>query len=101
MWSASTFRTSPITRSGRRSRPGYRWETRSVPLAVRVRPLLAPLTVNVNVPRGFKAVLIVRTEFAVGVTEVDENEPADPDGNPATDSATAPEYPFRDVTLAV
>jgi hypothetical protein len=42
-----------------------------------VRLPFVPVTVNVNVARGVRAVLIVRTDVAPGVTEVGLNEPDD------------------------
>jgi len=60
-----------------------------------------PLTVNLNVPRGVAAVLIVKRDVLVGVTEVGLNEPDDPDGSPLTDSETAPPIWFSDVTVTV
>jgi hypothetical protein len=62
---------------------------------------LVPSTVNVNVPRGLVAVLIVRTAVDVGVTEAGLNEPDDPDGSPLTDNVTAPVNPLSDVTVTV
>ena len=81
----------------------YGFETRRVPVVVRDRPPLVPVTVNVKVPRGVRAVLIVRIDVPVGatVTEVGLNEPDDPDGSPLTDSETAPANPFSDVTVTV
>lgn len=80
---------------------GYRFETCRVPVAVRDRLPFVPFTVNVNVPRGVAAVLIVKRDVAVGVTEVGLNEPDDPDGSPLTDSETAPPNPLSDVTVTV
>jgi hypothetical protein len=60
-----------------------------------------PVTVNLNVPRSVDVVRIVRTDVAVGVTEVDENEPDDPVGSPLTVRETTPAYPFSDVTVSV
>jgi hypothetical protein len=66
-----------------------------------VRLPLAPVTVNVNVPRGVRAVLIARIDVPVGVTEGGLNEPDDPAGSPLADSKTAPANPFSDATVTV
>jgi hypothetical protein len=70
-----------------------------VPVVVRDRVPLVPLTVNVNTPRGVGAVLIVSTEAAVGMTNAEENEPDDPTGRPLTDNETGPPNPFTAVTV--
>ena len=72
-----------------------------VPVVVRDRLLVVPVTVKVNVPRGVGAVLIVRTDGVPGVAEVGENEPDDPTGKPPTDSDTAPLNPLLAVTITV
>ncbi len=77
-----------------------------MPVAVRDWAPFVPVTRIVNVPRGFGAVLIVRITVPVSdvpfsVTEVGENEPVDPDGNPLTTRETAPANPFSDVTVTV
>ena len=76
-------------------------ETRSVPVTVCVRPLDTPETVNVNVPRGKVAVVIVRTEAPLPVTELGENVLTDPGGSPLTESATVPENPFTEPSVIV
>ena len=76
-------------------------EIRSVPVAVCDMAPDVPETVNVNVPRGLGAVVIVRTEALPPVSEVGENMPVDPDGSPLTESATVPENPFREPSVIV
>jgi hypothetical protein len=75
--------------------------TCKVPVVVREMPPLVPVTLIVNVPRGFVAVLIVRMDATPGATAIGENEPDDPGGRPLTDSDTDPTNPFRDVTVTV
>lgn len=79
----------------------YLLEMRSVPVVVCARPPEVPDTVNVKVPRGFGAVVIVSTEAPVPVTEVGEKVPVDPDGSPLTESATLPVKPLTEASVTV
>lgn len=91
-----------LERDAKRTRSApYLLETRSVPLTVCDSPLDTPETVNVYVPRGEVAVVIVRTDPPLPVTELGENVLTDPDGSPLTESATVPENPFTEFRVTV
>ena len=92
--------TNPVNSAGLRLRP-YLLEIRSVPVTVCDSPLDTPETMNVNVPRGLAAVVIVSRETPFPVTELGENVLDEPDGSPLTDSATVPENPFNEPSVIV